>query len=57
MGKLQGKIAVITGAASGIGEGCAELFAREGATVVVADIQDEAGQKHGPQRDHAKPQN
>jgi len=45
MSKLKDKIAVITGAASGLGEGCAELFAREGATVVVADIQDEAGEK------------
>lgn len=42
MGKLQDKIAVITGAASGLGAGCAELFAREGAKVVVADLQDEA---------------
>ena len=45
MSKLQDKVAVITGAASGLGKGCAELFAREGATVVVADIQDEAGEK------------
>jgi NAD(P)-dependent dehydrogenase (short-subunit alcohol dehydrogenase family) len=45
MGKLQDKIAIITGAASGIGKGCAELFAEEGATVVVTDIQDEAGQQ------------
>jgi NAD(P)-dependent dehydrogenase (short-subunit alcohol dehydrogenase family) len=45
MSKLQDKITVITGAASGIGKGCAELFAQEGATVVVTDIQDEAGQK------------
>jgi NAD(P)-dependent dehydrogenase (short-subunit alcohol dehydrogenase family) len=45
MGKLQEKIAIITGAASGIGKGCAELFAQEGATVVVTDIQDEAGQE------------
>ena len=44
MGKLQDKIAIITGAASGIGQACAELFAREGAKVVVADIQDEAGE-------------
>ncbi len=43
MDKLAGRITIITGAASGIGLGCAELFAREGATVVVADIQDEPG--------------
>ena len=31
MGKLQDKIAIVTGAASGIGQACAELFAEEGA--------------------------
>jgi NAD(P)-dependent dehydrogenase (short-subunit alcohol dehydrogenase family) len=45
MGKLQDKITIVTGAASGIGRECAELFAEEGAKVVVADIQDEPGQK------------
>jgi meso-butanediol dehydrogenase/(S,S)-butanediol dehydrogenase/diacetyl reductase len=45
MGKLQDKITIVTGAASGIGQACAELFAEEGAKVVVADIQDEPGQK------------
>jgi len=45
MGKLQDKITIVTGAASGIGQECAELFAREGAKVLVADIQDEPGQK------------
>lgn len=36
--KLEGKVAIVTGAASGFGRGIAELFAREGARVVVADI-------------------
>ncbi|GAA2216838.1 SDR family NAD(P)-dependent oxidoreductase [Micromonospora olivasterospora] len=41
--RLQGKGAVITGAASGIGRGAAELFVAEGAKVVAADINDELG--------------
>ncbi len=43
-GRLDGKVAVITGAASGIGAGTARMFVNEGARVVVADLQDEAGQ-------------
>ena len=43
-GRVQGKVALVTGGASGIGRGCAETLAREGATVVITDIQDEAGQ-------------
>jgi NAD(P)-dependent dehydrogenase (short-subunit alcohol dehydrogenase family) len=39
-GRLDAKIALITGSASGLGRVAAELFAREGATVVVADIAD-----------------
>ncbi|MBR7618043.1 SDR family oxidoreductase [Phenylobacterium sp. 20VBR1] len=42
-GRLQGKVAVITGAASGIGLGTVELFVAEGASVIAADIQDEKG--------------
>ena len=38
MGKLDGKVAVITGAGRGIGMADAELFAKEGASVVVSDI-------------------
>jgi len=42
-GRLDGKVAMITGAASGIGLGTVELFVAEGAQVVAADIQDEKG--------------
>jgi NAD(P)-dependent dehydrogenase (short-subunit alcohol dehydrogenase family) len=45
MGRLQGIRAVITGAASGIGEASARLFIAEGASVVMADIEDERGQR------------
>ncbi len=42
MGRVDGKRAIVTGAASGIGRATAELFAREGAHVIVADL-NEAG--------------
>lgn len=45
MERLKGKVALITGAASGLGRACAERFAQEGARVVVADIQEEAGKE------------
>jgi NAD(P)-dependent dehydrogenase (short-subunit alcohol dehydrogenase family) len=45
MDRLKGKVALITGAASGLGRSCAERFAQEGARVVVADIQEDAGKE------------
>lgn len=38
MGQLEDKVAIITGAGSGFGEGIAKLYAKEGAKVVIADI-------------------
>jgi NAD(P)-dependent dehydrogenase (short-subunit alcohol dehydrogenase family) len=43
MAKLQDKVAIITGAAQGIGLGIARVFVAEGARVLLADVSDEAG--------------
>lgn len=43
--RLEGKVAIITGAASGIGEEAVRLFAENGAFVVAADVQDELGHR------------
>jgi len=42
---FKGKVAVVTGASSGIGKSVSELYAREGATVVLSDINQELGEK------------
>ena len=42
--QLDGRVALVTGSARGIGEAIVRRFAREGATVIVTDINDEAGE-------------
>lgn len=46
MGRLDGKAALITGAAQGIGAAIAQAFVQSGARVIVTDINDEQGQAH-----------
>ncbi|HJQ55796.1 MAG TPA: SDR family NAD(P)-dependent oxidoreductase, partial [Vineibacter sp.] len=43
MGMLDGKVAFVTGAGSGIGAACAETLAREGAKVMVTDVDERGG--------------
>ena len=45
MGRLEGKVAVITGSGAGLGAEAARLFAREGAAVVVNDVNAEGGEQ------------
>ena len=45
MGQVEGKIVIVTGGASGIGAACAATLAREGAKVVITDLDDAGGQE------------
>jgi len=49
MGKLDGRVAIVTGGAQGIGKAIADKLADEGATVVVADINGEGAQSAAPE--------
>jgi NAD(P)-dependent dehydrogenase (short-subunit alcohol dehydrogenase family) len=51
--QLSGKVALITGAASGIGRATALLFAREGAAIALADLNADAGQRVADEIAHA----
>jgi NAD(P)-dependent dehydrogenase (short-subunit alcohol dehydrogenase family) len=42
--RLEGNVALITGGEAGIGRACVELFAREGARVVIAELDEAAGE-------------
>ncbi|KAK3059531.1 hypothetical protein LTS18_010612, partial [Coniosporium uncinatum] len=45
MGRLEGKVALVTGAGSGFGEGISKAFAREGAKIIIADISVDGGKR------------
>ena len=45
MNRVQGKVAIVTGAASGLGEADARMLAAEGATVILTDLNDAAGKE------------
>src|SRR5437667_6887902 len=44
MGQVDGKVAIVTGGASGIGAACAATLAREGAKLIITDLVDPGGQ-------------
>src|SRR6478609_2881803 len=55
MKRLDGKVAIVTGSGSGIGEATARLMAREGASVVIADLSREQAERVADDLDAALP--
>lgn len=53
MGRVQDKVAIVTGGASGLGRATCELLAKEGAKVAVTDIQDERGMAVADEINHS----
>jgi 3alpha(or 20beta)-hydroxysteroid dehydrogenase len=55
VGKLQDKVAIVTGGARGMGEATSRIFAAEGARVIIVDVLDREGEKlAGELRDAAE---
>ena len=52
---FEGKVALVTGAASGLGLATAKAFAESGASVALADWNDERGARRGREADHTGP--
>lgn len=54
MGRLQGKVAIVTGASSGFGEAIAKAYTKEGCNVILADIAVEGGERVEKEIENAK---